>query len=307
MLKTLAVAILSINTCFAVTTIEDSNLIENRQGFFEATTNQPLNGEYKVLHSYRNETIEASFKDGRYHGAFKSYDSKNQLNNEGTYSNGVINGTWKTYGDGKIFSIGNFKNGTPDGEQIQFFPNGKKQMVSTYANGKMVLFETYFDNGTLEHRHHQVNGKEDGLYESYHKNGQVALKYIAVNGKHPDGEHKVYYEDGSLSVVENYKNGLRDGESKCFYENKNLHCHEFYKNDKYDGNIKQYRKDGTLATSIEYKDGKGNGLAKLYNKEGKLYCTATYKDDYLVGTMTQINTKTGVETKVKSCTKGDNE
>ncbi len=109
----------------------------------------------------------------------------------------------------------------------------------------------------------------------------------------PDGEHKVYFDDGTLSGILNVKNGILDGwtssyrpngtlERKVLYDNGSLVRKQFYDelsnltqdadytNGTQDGIASYYAKDGTKTKTCELKANKTHGQCKTYFPNGNI-------------------------------------
>ena len=62
----------------------------------------------------------------------------------------------------------------------------------------------------------------------------------------PDGEHKIYFEDGSLSVNCHYVNGMPHGGYKDYYLSGSLWEHSNHVHGKLHGEYKVYNDDGSM-------------------------------------------------------------
>lgn len=120
----------------------------------------------------------------------------------------------------------NQKNTIPGGDHI----------ISTYANGKPKLVQTFKTE----------NGKSSAVYE------------------------KEYYEDYSILKEGGLKNGNRIGLWKSFRRDGLLWSEGYYSDGIRNGITITYHPNGQKYYSGEYTKGVKTGLWKFYNEEGKL-------------------------------------
>ena len=71
-------------------------------------------------------------------GLWKEYNENGQLDEEITYENGIMNGLFRKYKDGRLFIEGPWKNGKAEGNQRAYNPDGSLFGVRTYKNGELV-------------------------------------------------------------------------------------------------------------------------------------------------------------------------
>ena len=163
-----------------------------------------------------------------------------------TYKDGVVDGLYESFHpNSQLKEKGNYNNGKEDGLQEKFFDNGQLQEKRTIENGKLVLHQTFdqegnplndliykdgkktgvevrfYENGQLEERGNFKNGEMDGLWEFYQENGQLEFRSNYKDGKW-DGFIEFFNEDGLFWFKNCYKNGEEINMSYCykrFYEN----------------------------------------------------------------------------------------
>ncbi len=105
----------------------------------------------------------------------------------------------------------------------------------------------------------------------YRPNGQLTetSEYLSFNKvqRIRQGERKVYYRNGSDSLIVNYSNNKRTGECSVFYPDGAKHSIRHFKDNKLEGSFIQYYPDGSLRREEIYAEGKCKG-GKLYDTEG---------------------------------------
>jgi len=185
----------------------------------------------EIRDTIRKETVNAS---GTHHDTLNFVDK-----------NGLKQGIWKEYRNGKLFRVGTYKNGLKQGKETQTFggeiheytyKNGKKNglhtwrfsgreyyAVSMYENdslvwavfSEMILDEILSDKGPICYR-------ESVPIKLYYLSGKLMYEGTITNedtefpGK---GLHKVYYEGGKLKALADYDKQ----EIKIFKKSGKLH------------------------------------------------------------------------------------
>src|SRR5258706_272099 len=100
------------------------------------------------------------------------------------------------------------------------------------GNPKREYWVMHNEHGMLDQQGYMSDGKRDGVWREYHG------------------------ENGMLSKLVEYKNGILDGPSVTFLLSGTVSLDETYKNDKLDGSRIEMNSYGNLKTLETYKDGK---------------------------------------------------
>ena len=80
--------------------------------------------------------------------------------------------------------VGNFKNGKPEGEWIEYYENGGLLSKGNYKNGELDgEFLYYYENGQLKEKGNFKDGKKEGEYLNYYQNGQLKRTEIYKDGE----------------------------------------------------------------------------------------------------------------------------
>ena len=90
-------------------------------------------------------------------------------------------------------------------------------------------------------------------YISYHNNGIKHEEFYQIDGK-KEGTFEIYYENGQLSLRQNFKNDINDGVSESYYENGQLESRENYKLGKNIEISEYYHENGQLDYKVFPKD-----------------------------------------------------
>nr|WP_294786250.1 hypothetical protein [uncultured Flavobacterium sp.] len=135
----------------------------------------------------------------------------------------------------------NYKNGQKNGEEIQYYPNGKILKIVHYSDGE-----------------------EEGDQIEYNADGTVKRKMIYKNGQPFEGNFDEKFAS-DLSINQNYNNGLKEGEAIVKDESKDVVAKGIYKNGKpFNGTfvIKNENGQNELINVVDYKK---NGMQKIFN------------------------------------------
>ena len=85
------------------------------------------------------------------------------------------------------------------------------------------------------------------------------------------------YENGNLSLLYKYQDGICDG-LKLWYENGQIRQEIKYKEDKVDGIYRRWYENGQLKEEENYKEGKKDGLSKQWDEKGSLVKEENWKN-----------------------------
>ncbi len=105
----------------------------------------------------------------------------------------------------------------------------------------------------------------------YRPNGQLTetCQYVSFNKEQRirQGERRVYYRNGSDSLIVNYSNNKRIGECSVFYADGAKHSIRNFKDNKLEGSFIQYYPNGSVRREEFYSNGQCKS-GKLYDIEG---------------------------------------
>lgn len=135
----------------------------------------------------------------------------------------------------------NYKNGQKNGEEIQYFSNGKVLKIVKYSDGE-----------------------EQGDQVEYNSDGSIKAKRIYKNGQPFEGNFDERFAS-DLFINQNYNNGLIEGEAIVKDESGNIVAKGIYKDGKpFNGTfvVKTENEQNELISVSGYKK---NGLQKIFN------------------------------------------
>lgn len=181
---------------------------------------------------------------------------------------GVLN---YTYSQNESDTVLNYTDihGNKQGHWRQYHPNGQLRYKGFFIDD--------IPQGTFMHYHRNgrvmsvLNYNEDGSssVEMFWKNGHRAAKGAYTAERERNGLWEIYYKEGSLLAVINYKNGEANGEVELFYPGTNrklLNCS--YKNARLHGEYIKYFDNGLKMEKGNYKNGNRHGYYIFYTSDG---------------------------------------
>jgi len=189
--------------------------------------------------------------------------------------NGKCTGEWNYYlENGQLEKKGSFINQQQIGEWI-FYKDGYLYNIAYFENGLIQTDKWFYPSGKKFALGFYKNGEKSGKWEYFEENGTVKLIERYKNGKE-NGNCIWYFPDQKLACKGAYKNGLKTGKWKYYYENGNLKNVSHYSKGKKNGKWKFYHENGTLSEIGKLKNGDKKGLWKFYDEQGKLTETRNY-------------------------------
>ena len=119
----------------------------------------------------------------------------------------------------------------------------------------------------------------DGKYKQFFSDGKTLKIEGKVDAGLPTGIWRVYYPDGKLKSVVNYKDGNVDGEAFFYYDKspETKMAETTFDDDLLNGVYTEYWQNGAVKAELNYEDGKLYGKAKYYYPNGKIKIEGKYK------------------------------
>lgn len=91
-----------------------------------------------------------------------------------------------------------------------------------------------------------------------------------------DGEQTIYFDNGKVQTIAEYKDGKANGRVRKFFIDGKLYMDAMYKNGLKEGKCTYYYKTGKAYTVASYKEGMKEGIEKKYYEEGNLMAEIPY-------------------------------
>ncbi|HSF88586.1 MAG TPA: hypothetical protein VLA46_04165 [Saprospiraceae bacterium] len=108
-----------------------------------------------------------------------------------------------------------------------------------------------YPTGELSRRHHEVNGKKEGVMTEYYKDGKIKGKRLFKNDVQI-GKSTFYYPSGKIKEVQYYDEGKITGGDTLFYETGQPEFLRTYTKGILDGYLRKWAPDGTLIYEAKY-------------------------------------------------------
>ncbi|HUS30385.1 MAG TPA: hypothetical protein VMZ53_17875 [Kofleriaceae bacterium] len=224
--------------------------------------------------------------DGVKHGPFFTLFPDLQLEIEGHYKDGKLDGVWKRHHHGgAIAEEGAYVAGVPDGEWRQLDETGN--VLGTYklkkGTGKQ---KKWLDNGPLYSDVTLVKGVPHGPMKIYDSEGHVVVAATLYNGK-LDDDHVVGWKN-TLRIEEKLHRGTRQGARKI-WQFWSLVIDEAYDRGKLDGNFTMWRDDKKKIPRVVgmYDHGKKIGNWIWTDKNNKTEREGSFVDGKKAGVWTE--------------------
>lgn len=116
----------------------------------------------------------------------------------------------------------------------------------------------------------------------YYKDSSIYSEGFFLDEKE-QGKFKIFYPNGKINLIMNFKNGIRNGNYQEFYLNGNLMLEQNMKNDLIDGGFNMYFEDGSIKEIGKCVLGKREGEAIVYYPNGKIWEINYYTNDKMHG------------------------
>jgi antitoxin component YwqK of YwqJK toxin-antitoxin module len=227
--------------------------IEKQEKINRRDANGNKQGLWKEFYSDGKVKTEEKYRDGKLDGYKKEYDSKGEIKNIEKFSNGKVEKNaqelikpeiFRSYHDnGYVKYEGTYLNGMPQGTHYHFNKDGFPDSAIIYSDGYLIekgpvdtgrrkqnaWIEFHFD-GEAKGKGNYKDDLKNGIWKYYHTNGKLEQEGKYNKYGRPTGVWKWYYESGNILREENYLDGKREGL------------------------LQEYKEDGKIITKGEYFD-----------------------------------------------------
>jgi uncharacterized protein len=290
-----------------LTEVRPFNIEEKRHGenqFFS-------HGSLFCIHTYnkgllvqlryydRNKKEIASFgnKDGSF--KFKTFFPTGELQSEGTYKKGELDGEQKFYyRTGQLLSKYFHKDGQLQGESTDYYLNGPKKSISHYVDNALDgYYQSFFQNGQLESEGYFLKGNREQQWLVYYADGTLERDYYYLHGDFyhrnfdyaPDGKRMGYNTYGENEYLKEiaHVNARNENTIKTSTEGSRMIFDDRYANKKSAGRfevlcgsldqiLETRTPDGTKLTSSTLVAGEREGRYQSYDFSGTLISDGYY-------------------------------
>ena len=182
---------------------------------------------------------------------FEQIDSLRIEENYGkriVYNNVWYNGIIYIYfSTGELKISMSCKNGLINGKYVEYYKNGNIKETGTYINGEINgKYIENFRKGNLKRETFYENSNLNGIQKEYYDKNCSIYREIEYYYGNPVNQEKIFYENGNLSALINYKNGKKNGVSEEYYESGILQNKFNYYDNELNGKYTEYYENGNL-------------------------------------------------------------
>ncbi len=177
-------------------------------------------------------------------------------------------------------------NGKRNGVWYRIYKNKPDVLYyrGQYDHGKPVgVWDFYDQESRLISQVDHIQDSTINTVKMFYANGQVMAEgmYLGAmeDGKWKrtkEGLWKLYHQNGTLSTIENLKNGHREGIYELYLANGTKVSSCFYLNGELHGLYEEWNESGKKIRECNYEKGSMHGMAKHYFDDGKLKMQGEY-------------------------------
>jgi antitoxin component YwqK of YwqJK toxin-antitoxin module len=121
--------------------------------------NDQMDGSFTAYHGNGAISMQVTYKESHMDGELSAFNERGTLVKKETYAMGKKNGPSQTfYPSGNLYEEATFENNIPINQSTTYHENQKPMTIKHYKEGKIVLTETYDDNGGLKKKEAGTNG-----------------------------------------------------------------------------------------------------------------------------------------------------
>ena len=223
---------------------------------------------------YRNKREESyTYLNGSKTGIHNEFDKDENLVVEEILKDGVRNGSYKRYENGKIKEEITYLNGKKEG--LYTVHNNNYRDVTTYSNGlKNGLYKKYKGDVVTIYGTYS-NDLIEGEWKEFDDSGNITLESAYLNDT-LNGVYKKY--NGEVVIKEGqYTSGLMNGEWIFRHNNGNITLESAYLNDTLNGVYKKYNGEVVIKEG-QYTSGLMNGEWIFRHNNGNIKGEGKYVD-----------------------------
>lgn len=283
------------------------------------TINSRANGEYKEWYQNGSLRMVATVVEGvgdltpqaqtswRFHGKSRVWNEEGVLIAEIAYDKGLLEDQSVYYHtNGQISKIIPYRLNRIEGAIEIFNKEGGLIGTTQYSNGQKDGVSSFKGSDHIPPREEEYEGGKlvRGKYWDFssnliaeieggdgHKpifeNGSIKIEHEFKKGL-PEGEVRVYKENGALDSIYHVQDGQKHGEEWCYFDLEQtgkapqpmLHIH--WQNDEVHGMVRTWYQNGVLESEKEMAHNKKHGVLLAWYEDGNLMIVEEYENDTLI-------------------------
>lgn len=251
--------------------------------------------EGQVTYYSAEGKVEATgnFSKNQRSGEWKWYHPNGKLKEVGQYEADELTGLSIRYDEqGNKIEETNYKNGKRNGINKEWDPNGKLLVEVEYRNGKGIRYSYYDVDGKILSEAKLTGGK---LPVVNYNDIRIKSSEGIINKEDREGEWKIYYDNGALHYINNYKEGERQGPVTEYYPTGQIKGEYFMVDDQNSGFYRERDVFGRTTETGYITNGSLHGPYKEYHSNGALSEEAFYWNGELNGLLTNYRPDSTIE------------
>ncbi|MBK9175816.1 MAG: hypothetical protein IPM46_05650 [Flavobacteriales bacterium] len=215
-------------------------------------------------------------REGNTYRAYTRYFRSGQVSERGQMKGSNVEGVLRRfYANGTQRTIEYYVDGSREGWQEYFDPDGKRVYAERYDAGAIAERVDYDEQG-VEYGRAVVPAGPFELVTKY-PNGKVMQRLGMMNGW-LHGKSIWLYPDGGTELEGSYLNGDRHGTWIHYHPNGKKRSETAYVMGEEEGEVKQYHMDGTIRFETTYRSGLREGASREYHANGKIAFLRVYEN-----------------------------
>lgn len=252
----------------------------------------------KVEYYDKEGKVLSKAENGNGNFTIKIYYASGQVNGEGAYKNGKLQGLWKYYyPEGTTLSEYTYVDGMVQGKAFENYRNGKRRFDFEFLDDKYHgYFIEYYKDGKIKNEGWYQDGLKQQQWLSYETHGEISSDYYYLNDLlvkdaieyNPDKRKfsissyeydlttdiQIFTRDGG-NVVKQRKND-RSTFYETFYSTGKLRGATELVCGVYTGNVSRYYPDGNINYNYTNMNGYRHGLYEYKDLNGETVTRGNY-------------------------------
>ena len=270
-----------------------------------------LDSTWKFYGEEGELVLRINYREGQKNGLRTTF-LENEIIAE-NFENDIKQGlTTYYYPDSTVYKTIYFLDGRENGLAKEFGGDGRVVTLTVYKKGYVVsrekinrldseerkqgLWKFFHENGLIRLEGTYRNDLEHGYFKEYDEAGKLIATAKWVDGEKQEDAielvrlnvEKEYYPDGSIKIMQSYRNGVPQGVRREYAEDGTITAGYFFSNGKIvgegivkedglkNGDWKEYFQSGDLKAEGKYTNGIKTGKWTYYHKSGNVEQTGIY-------------------------------
>ena len=128
--------------------------------------------------------VHGECREGKWEGPVRGLGPGDELVLEGSYQDGMKEGEFRYYREGKLNRVQQFSAGRLSGRQEDYYANGQVHCSGTYLDHRREgMYRCFYPDGTPKLEEHFRGGLRNGLHRRWDRSGQLVWEMPFANGR----------------------------------------------------------------------------------------------------------------------------